>query len=62
MFESGIHNRAIGTSELTLVEMQRVVVSRKAESGIEQVRSGKALTILALMYKNVGNENKKIKE
>ena len=58
LFNLGVVHHAMRSYDLALVEIKRAVASRGAEFGIEHVRVGEALTIVALLYENMGEEEK----
>ena len=58
MFNLGIVYRAMGTYDLALVEMKRAVAAREMEFGIEHVRTGEALMIIAMVHEEMGDQEK----
>ena len=58
VFNLGIVYRAMGTCDLALVEMKRAVAAREREFGIEHVRTGEALMIVAMVYEEMGDQEK----
>ena len=58
VFNLGIVYRAMGTYDLALVEMKRAVAAREREFGIEHVRTGEALMIVAMVYEEMGDQEK----
>ena len=58
MFNLGIVYRAMGKDDLALVEMKRAVAAREKEFGIEHVRTGKALMIIAMIHEELGDQEK----
>ena len=58
VFNLGIVYRAMGTYDLALVEMKRAVAAREREFGIEHVRTGEALMIVAMLYEQIGDQEK----
>ena len=58
VFNLGIVYRAMGTYDLALVEMKRAVAAREREFGIEHVRTGEALMVVAMVYEEMGDQEK----
>ena len=56
LFNLGIVYRAMGSYDLALVELQRAVAAREMEFGIEHVRTGEALALVALVYEDMGKD------
>ena len=48
----------MGKYDLALVEMKRAVAAREKEFGIEHVRTGEALMIVAMVYEELGDQEK----
>ena len=58
VFNLGVVYRAMGTYDLALVEMKRAVAAREREFGIEHVRTGEALMVVAMVYEEMGDQEK----
>ena len=58
LFQLGVVYRAMGTHDLALAEMKRAVAARDREFGIEHVRTGEALMIVAMVYEDMGDQEK----
>ncbi len=53
---------AMGTYDLALGAIKRIAASREADFGIEQARTAGALTVMALVYEDMGKETKAVVE
>ena len=58
LFNLGIVYHAVGMYDLALVEMKRAVAAREKEFGIEHVRTGEALMIVAMVYESMDHHAK----